>query len=84
MLWQESSREAKPEAMANEDEAPPCGHQSFSILDTNVVFWFFWQEAGGSRKRKAADAPEGANADAQSDEDEVARPHMVFVRAGFM
>ncbi|CAE7389398.1 unnamed protein product, partial [Symbiodinium pilosum] len=44
----ESSREAKPEAMANEDE-----------------------EAGGSRKRKAADAPEGANADAQSDEDEM-------------
>ena len=107
---QESSGESSPEAMAKKDEAPPCGHRSFSIVDNkkdeappgghhsfSIVdrkkkmrrrpadttafplwiikhgLWFFWQEASGSRKRKAAVAPEGAEADALADDDEVAR-----------
>ena len=77
---QESSGESRPEAMAKKD----ADTTAFPLWIIKHGLWFFWQEASGSRKRKAAVAPEGAEADALADDDEVARPHMIFVGAGFM
>ena len=56
----------------------------YSHINPALTKIMWGQEAAGSRSRKTAVAPEGAEADALAEDDEVARPHVIVVRARFM